>query len=120
MVVLDTNIYIYIANRTLPYDIIQGVTIAHASITRIESLGYQDITKGQEIALLEIFALSTECGLEEEVVKRAIGLRQIKKIGLGDAIIAATALENDCELWTANTKDFADIDGLKLHNPLDS
>jgi predicted nucleic acid-binding protein len=39
-------------------------------------------------------------------------------MSLGDAIIAATALENDCVLWTANIEDFAHIDGLRLRNPL--
>jgi predicted nucleic acid-binding protein len=39
-------------------------------------------------------------------------------MSLGDAIVAATAIENNCELWTANTGDFKHIEGLKLVNPL--
>ena len=39
-------------------------------------------------------------------------------MSLGDAIIASTALVNDLDLWTANTDDFKNIEGLKLHNPL--
>jgi predicted nucleic acid-binding protein len=45
---------------------------------------------------------------------------RLKKMSLGDALIAATALENDCVLWTANIEDFEHIDGLRLHNPLRS
>jgi predicted nucleic acid-binding protein len=41
-------------------------------------------------------------------------------MSLGDAIIVASALEHDYELWTANKEDFAHIDGLRLHNPLRS
>lgn len=39
-------------------------------------------------------------------------------MSLGDAIIAATALENDLTLATANIKDFKHIEGLKLINPM--
>ena len=38
---------------------------------------------------------------------------------LGDAIIAATALVYDYELWTANKETFSQVDGLRLGNPLD-
>jgi predicted nucleic acid-binding protein len=37
---------------------------------------------------------------------------------LGDAIVAATALEYNCELNTVNEKDFSHIEGLQIHNPL--
>jgi len=56
--------------------------------------------------------------LAEDIVERAIKLRQAKNMSLGDAIIAASALEHDYALWTANEEDFAHIDGLRLHNPL--
>jgi predicted nucleic acid-binding protein len=53
-------------------------------------------------------------------VGHQIRLRQQKKMSLGDAIVAATALERGSELWTANDADFAHIEGLRLHNPLKS
>ncbi len=56
--------------------------------------------------------------LTDEIINRAVSLRQHKKMGLGDAIVAASALSNDCTLWTANTEDFAHISDLKLFNPL--
>ena len=37
------------------------------------------------------------------------------KLALPDGFIAATALENDFELYTLNTKDYRFIDSLKLH-----
>jgi predicted nucleic acid-binding protein len=36
----------------------------------------------------------------------------------GDALIASTALEHGLSLVTANTKDFAWIEGIRLHNPI--
>jgi predicted nucleic acid-binding protein len=37
------------------------------------------------------------------------------KLALPDGFIAATALANDIELYTLNTKDYSFIDGLKLY-----
>jgi len=33
-------------------------------------------------------------------------------------VVAATAIEQGGNLWTANTKDFVGIEGLKIFNPL--
>ena len=46
-----------------------------------------------------------------------ITLRQQKKMSLGDAIIAATALTHALPLVTRNVQDFRHIAGLKLINP---
>jgi predicted nucleic acid-binding protein len=56
--------------------------------------------------------------LTDLIVERAIKLRQDKRMSLGDAIVAATALENNSQLWTSNTNDFKHIEGLKLLDPL--
>jgi len=37
------------------------------------------------------------------------------KLSIPDAIIAATALHYDIELYTYNTKDFRFIEGIKLY-----
>jgi hypothetical protein len=57
--------------------------------------------------------------LDDEVVERAIALRQEKKMGLADALIAATALEYDLPLVTRNRDDFKHIEGLQIINPFD-
>lgn len=44
-------------------------------------------------------------------------VRRARKIKLGDAIIAATALETDSELVTRNEQDFRGIHGLRVINP---
>jgi predicted nucleic acid-binding protein len=41
------------------------------------------------------------------------------KFSLGDALIAATALEHDLELATRNADDFKHVSGLKWSNPFD-
>lgn len=118
MIVLDSNIFIYLANGTLDRKIISDKDIAHASITKIESLGFPRI-HANELLLLEIlFEESYNLSLTDDIVGRAVKLRQAKNVSLGDAIIAATALEHNYELWTANEEDFVHIDGLRMRNPL--
>jgi predicted nucleic acid-binding protein len=48
----------------------------------------------------------------------AIQLRQSRKLTLGDALIAATCMEQGGTLATANVGDFSWIKELKVFNPL--
>jgi len=118
VVILDSNILIYLANGTLGRQSIARRDIAHASITRIEALGYSRIPANELLLLMALFDESYNLPLTDAVIERATKLRQRKKMSLGDAIIAATALENDCDLWTANEDDFGHIESLRIYNPL--
>jgi predicted nucleic acid-binding protein len=118
MVVLDSNLFIYLANGSLSSNAIADTDIAHASISEIETLGYWDIRANELLLLQALFHESDELALTRDVVATAIKLRQSRSMSLGDAIIAATAIVNDYPLWTANMEDFAHIDGLQMHNPL--
>lgn len=53
------------------------------------------------------------------MIERAIRLRQQKKMKLGDAIIAATALEFGLPLVTRNVDDFKHVAGLEIINPFE-
>jgi predicted nucleic acid-binding protein len=118
MVCFDTSIVIYIANGTLGEDIVGDEKIIYPSIVQIESLGYPSIRSIEEQRVRELLATLTMIPLTETIVEQAIKLRHIKKMSLGDAIVAATALENNSQLWTVNIKDFDHIDDLALINPL--
>ena len=119
MICFDTNIIIYLGNGTLHEDILNAELICYASVTRIESLGYPDILSAEEQRIEELLITMTEIPLNEPILQAAVHLRQLKKMSLGDAIVAATALEHNATLWTANTADFQHIEGLKLVNPLE-
>ncbi len=54
----------------------------------------------------------------DSVVARAVAVRQVRKISLGDALVAATALVFGRELPTHNMKDFADVPELVVSDPL--
>ena len=118
MFILDTNIFVYLGNGTLQRSLVQDIDIAFASVTKIEALGYDKITAVEQDYLTQLFNECQQYNLSETVIELAIKLRLRKKMSLGDAIVAATAIENNCLLWTANSKDFQGIEGLKLHNPV--
>lgn len=118
MIVFDTNIFIYLANGTLEPRVISKEDLAFPSIVKIETLGYAQITVAEQSYLDALFAECQQLELNETIIQKAIRLRQQNRMSLGDAIVAASALEYDCELWTANDQDFLHIEGLRLHNPL--
>ncbi|MBA3723354.1 MAG: type II toxin-antitoxin system VapC family toxin [Candidatus Levybacteria bacterium] len=118
MIVLDTNIFIYLANGTLKTETLNENDIAYASITKIEALGYTKIIGAEQSYLETLLDACEQIELNETVIKQAIRLRQQSKLSLGDAIMAASALAHDYELWTANIEDFKHIEDLRLHNPL--
>lgn len=86
-------------------------------ISRIESLGFHRLTPVEEGQIAQSLALLPELPLDDEVAKRATGLRQQRKMKLGDAIIAATALEYGVPLVTRNTSDFRLVAGLTVIDP---
>jgi predicted nucleic acid-binding protein len=55
--------------------------------------------------------------INQPVVEKTVLIRQQKKIGLGDAIIAATALVYNMTLVTRNISDFKSIESLIVLNP---
>jgi len=120
MLCFDTNVVIYLGNQTLDVNIIGKEPICYASISLIEALGYPDILAAEEQRIKELFNTMIEIPLNASLIQTAVQLRQLKRMSLGDAIVAATALENNCELWTANVEDFRHIDGLRLRNPLET
>lgn len=86
-------------------------------VVKIEVLGFDgDPTEMQK--LNDFLALATIFYLDDVVADKTIDLRKkYKKLKLGDAIIAATALVHGFTILTRNTKDFQHIDGLDCINP---
>lgn len=89
-------------------------------ITRIESLGYHLLSSGEEREISLCLTDLPELALDDLIADRAIVLRQQKKLGLADSIIAATALLYDLPLVTRNEDDFKHIAGLHLINPFNA
>lgn len=87
-------------------------------ISKIEILGYNGPENSQQL-LKEFMDDVIVIGLTNEIVNQTIVIRKAYKIKLPDAIIAATAMNNNLTLITRNAADFKMIKGLALINPWD-
>lgn len=83
-------------------------------VVKIEVLGFNDIP--QKMTAMEEFVSSANIfPLDDKVSQKTIELRRLfRKLKLGDAIIAATALVNDFTLISRNLSDFKQISGLEV------
>lgn len=121
MIILDSNVVI---NLVKPECVslrsyFSSRSLCVSAITQIEVLGYHRLTDNDKIEFQTFFSSAPIYPVLDNIITRAITLRQLRKMSLGDAIIAATALVNGLELATSNTRDFQWIDSLRLINPLD-
>jgi len=116
---LDSNILIYTANQSAPEieAMATSADSAVASVTQIEIYGFTGLKPEEEAALNILFRRLTVHPLDAAVIERAIALRQEDRMGLADAIIAATALVHDLPLVTRNEEDFKHVTGLRVVNP---
>ena len=91
-----------------------------SAISVVEVLGFHRLTKEDRVHFEEFFRASRVLPVSDEVVEAAVRLRQTRRMSLGDALIAGTALVYNLTLVTGNTDDFSWVDRLRLHNPLGS
>ena len=120
--ILDSNIWIYAGANLEPA--VETVNIAakaewsgFSAISRIEILGYPDLSADQQERFGALLSLFSEVSVSREVVDITIDIRKNKRIKIPDAIIAASALYMDAVLFTRNEEDFKDIPDLKIQNP---
>jgi hypothetical protein len=122
MILLDSNLLIYSIQKEHHALRQWMLTIqpAYSIISKVEVLGYWNLSPEQAQAIANVLFQLREISLTARQCERAIALRQQRKMSLGDALIAATALEHKLPLATRNTKDFAWITDLTLINPMES
>lgn len=117
---LDSNLIIY-ASRPKHGDLrrfIARETPAVSAISKVETLGYPDLTDPEKHFLEEFFAAAEVLNVSQPVIVESIRLRQRQRMSLGDALIAGTALSQTFRLATHNTDDFAWIEELDVVDPL--
>ncbi len=73
---------------------------SYSAITRMELLGFQNITHEEELLILQKLEHLIYLPLTRDIEDKVIKLRQLRTIKLPDAIIAATALCSGIELLT--------------------
>lgn len=117
--IVDSNVLIYAiieGNKALRRFVTRR-QLAVSAISYVEVLGYHLLTEQQKHVLRGMFADMDLLPLDDVVLEAAVALRQQRKMGLGDALIAATALVHHHTLVTRNTADFAWVAGLQLLDP---
>ena len=118
---LDTNIIIYGSQEghARLSQFIRNLSIRTVSIVSyVEALGFHSLPEAERQLLGRFFGEAQILPLTSDIANQAIALRQQRRMGLGDAIIAATAMTHNLTLVTHNTEDFRWIDGLELLDPL--
>lgn len=116
---IDSNIIIYAAKPE--HNWLRKFIAEHApavsAVSYIEVLGYHRLNEQAREYFEAFFAAATVLPISAEVLAHAVKFRQMKKMTLGDALVAGTALTHNLTLITRNTKDFDWIDELTLLNP---
>ncbi len=118
----DSNIVIYSAKSQYAHIkdfILDHHPISVSAISYLEVLGYHSLDVQSQHYFEVFFQNVSMLPVSEKVIKKASVLRQHKKMSLGDAIIAATALVHGLTLVTHNVKDFEWIDDLSVLDPFD-
>lgn len=121
MKILDSNLIIYSARLELEFlrVMIWEPDVCLSIVSKIETLGYSRLTTEERQYFTDVFNSVALFSIFSEIIDKAIELRQQRRMSLGDAIIAATALLNGLSLYTRNTADFTHIPGLTVINPID-
>ncbi len=119
MILLDSNVLIDSARieSVALRDWIASTMPAVSGVTYIEVSRYHKITEADRTYFAGVFANLKVLDVDRTIMDRAVALRQIRKLGLGDSIIAATALVRCAPLATRNTADFRWIEELVLIDP---
>lgn len=118
---LDSNIIIYAAQPIYPHvrEFIADHAPSVSAISYVEVLGYHRLDAQQRQYFEAFFQVAPVLPISQEVLEQAVILRQQRRMTLGDAIIAGTALAHNLILVTRNLEDFQWIPALTLLNPVD-
>jgi hypothetical protein len=115
---IDSNVIIDLIGKKLPIKTINVIalnSIFSSDVSRIEVLGFSNSIEEEE-SFISFFSDLQILSLDEAVIQKSIQIRKQKRIKLGDAIIAATAMVHNLKLITRNVVDFNCIDDLELIN----
>jgi predicted nucleic acid-binding protein len=119
----DTNIFIYYladeptVNSLFTEDFLNLHEVLVSPIVRIELLSFSGLSEEEEQSIENLLSQFSSVPLSREIEDQTLQLKRRYKIKLPDAIIAATALNQDAFLVTRNVGDFQGIAGLKIENP---
>lgn len=112
---LDTNAFIYFfeGRSRIAEHVLLAEKLYYSVITEIELLSAAHLTEDERTTIRAFLARCQRVELTPGIVERTIALRRSGGIKTPDAIVAATALELDVPLITAD-KRLSRISGLQV------
>ena len=125
MYLLDTNILIYYTNGSIPDSFkndIEGMMAENFNIciiTKLEYLGWRGFDDASLNKAEQFVGYADIINIDSEIADKAVEIMRSKNINMADAVIAATALENNFTLVTRNADDFKKVKNLKILNPFE-
>ena len=116
---VDSNIIIYAAKpeHESLRRLIAEKAPAVSAVSYVEVLGYHRLEEQERRHFEAFFGSARILPLSQPVLDEAVRLRQARKMSLGDALVAGTALTHRLTLITRNVDDFSKIEGLSILNP---
>jgi len=101
---LDSNLIIYAAGpeHEALRDFIARESPYISVISKVETLGYHELGENERRFLQAFFDAAEVLPVSQATVVAAIRLRQRRRMSLGDALIAGTALSHGLPLATHN------------------
>jgi predicted nucleic acid-binding protein len=124
--IYDTNIFIYYladevaVSSFFTEEFLNLHEVVISPIIRIELLSFAGLSKEEEQSIEDLLSQFNAIPLSRVIENQTVALKRQYKIKLPDAIIAATAINQDAVLLTRNVNDFQGIVGFKIENPFDS
>ena len=107
MIILDTNIVIYLSKDLLDAkDIFSNKEASYgiSIITYMEVLGYDFKDKSEEIFIKKLMSTLKVVEVNSKIAQKTIEIKKNRKIKLPDAIICATALILNAKLITEDKR----------------
>lgn len=119
---IDTNVWIDALAGNLSKDAFLKISVeaqwaGYSAITRLELFGFPGLREVDERKIREILLPFEEVAVSSVIIDKAILIRKKARIKVPDAIIAASALVNGCNLITRNIQDFKSIADLQIVDP---
>lgn len=120
MKIIDSNLLIYSNLDEYKYlrTLLRSPNVYVSAISRVEVLGFHKITATDKAYFEALLRRIPQIVISDEILDKAVELRQQKRMSAGDAIIAATAVVHHATLYTRNTKDFEFITDIETYNPI--
>jgi predicted nucleic acid-binding protein len=121
MILADSNIIIYVTSGRYPeltnWFLDNAPSVS--AVSMVEVLGYHNLKSSEKAELERFFSRLNVLYPTAGEFHQAVELRQRHAMSLGDALIAATALNHGLTLATHNLKDFEWIKSLEALDPLE-